>query len=93
MGCPVHGWQARCECGYARGVVLALALTGCGLLPAEAPEVDPCSAEIVRLEAARDAEVAAACTTEGQEFDACLSVAVIDRKYDPLIQSQIRCER
>lgn len=97
--CAVHGWDATCRCGYAVSKRAACAVglaafmlgTACGLLPAEAPEADPCAAEIVRLEAARDAEVAAACTTEGQPFDACLSVAVIDRKYDPLIQAQIRC--
>lgn len=73
-----------------RAALLAAVLVACGpLTEAVAPEADPCAEELVRLEGLRDAEVAAACA--GQTFDACLSVAVIDRKYDPLIQEQIRC--
>ncbi len=88
--CPVHGYFAPCRCGYAVGLA-ALALVGCGLLPAKAAEPDPCSAEIVKLEAARDAEVLAACA--GQSFDACDAVPAIDRKYDPFIQAQIECKQ
>ncbi len=89
--CAVHGWAAPCRCGYAVGLAAFMLGTACGLLPAKAPDVDPCSTELVKLEAARDAEVAAACSAEGSEFDACLAVAVIDRKYDPLIRAQIEC--
>jgi hypothetical protein len=69
--------------------LVALLLAGCGLLPASGPAVDPCSAEIVKLEAARDAEILAAC--RGLIFDACPAVAGIDRQYDALIQTQVRC--
>ena len=91
--CAAHGWAAPCRCGYAIGLAAFMLGTACGLLPPKAPEVDPCSAEIARLEAARDTEVSVACYNEGREFDACLAVAVIDRKYDPLIQAQIECKR
>lgn len=90
--CAVHGPFARCRCEYAIGLaafVLGSALS-LGCLPAKAPDVDPCAAEIVKLEGERDAEVAVACA--GQTFDACLAVATIDRKYDPLIQKQIECK-
>jgi hypothetical protein len=89
--CAVHGFGSTCRCGYALAAVLAFAIAGCASLRQEAVSPDPCAAEIVRLEGLRDVEVAAACA--GQEFDACLSVAVIDHKYDPLIQAQVRCEQ
>ena len=87
--CAVHGWDAPCRCGYA--IVAGLTLAACGLLPSKVPDVDPCSAELVKLEGLRDAEVLAACA--GQAYGACLAVAVIDRRYDPLIAAQIRCDQ
>lgn len=91
--CAVHGWDAPCRCGYAVGLaafVLGSALSlGCGLLPAKAPGVDPCSAEIARLEGLRTAEIAATCA--GQAFDECPAVTGINLKYDPLIQAQTEC--
>lgn len=66
-----------------------LGLAGCGLFPAGAPDVDPCAAEIIKLEAKRTAEIAAAC--QGYTFDTCPAVEAIDAEYDPLIQKQVRC--
>lgn len=95
--CAVHGWDAPCRCGYAVskraayavGLAAFLLGTACGLLPAEAPDVDPCAAEIVRLEGLRTVEIAAACA--GKAFDDCPAVTGINAKYDPLIQEQVRC--
>lgn len=93
--CAVHGPDAPCKCGYALGFaafVLGSAISlGCDLLPAEAPDIDPCATEITRLEGLRAAEIAAACI--GYTFDECPAVEGIDGKYDPLIAEQVRCDR
>lgn len=92
MKCPVHmSWTCGCRLARANRLAAAcLLLTGCGLLPAEAPEVDPCAAEIVKLEGLRTAEIVAKC--QGQSFDNCLpTIDSLNAKYDPLIAEAIRC--
>jgi hypothetical protein len=97
--CAVHGWDAPCKCGYAVSKRAAYAIglasfllgTACsGLLPAEVPDVDPCAAEIARLEGLRVLELRAAC--QGLSFDECLpTIDSVSVKYDGLIQEQVRC--
>lgn len=66
-------------------LVLVVACT-----PPALPSVDPCAAEIIRLEGLRDQEVTGAC--DGQSFDECTPVIErINAKYAPAILDQIRC--
>ncbi len=96
--CVVYGWDAPCRCGYAVSKRAAYAVglaafvlgTACSLLPAQAPDVDPCAVEIARLEGLRTTEIAAKC--QGLSFDACLpTIDSITLRYDDLIAEQIRC--
>ncbi len=75
----------------AAGLAALLCLASCGLLPAEAPAVDPCLVEITKLEGKRTAEIAAAC--QGYTFDTCPAVEAIDEAYAPLIAEQVECKR
>lgn len=85
MWCPVHGLGFACSCRYAITAALAI-----GCIPAAVPDVDPCAARIIELEADRVLEISVAC--QGYSFDQCRPlIDDIDKKYEPKILEQIRC--
>lgn len=72
-------------------ICAVLCWAGCGVFsPAAAPDVDPCAAEIIRLEAQRVIEISTAC--QGYSFDQCKPlIEEIDKKYEPKILAQVKC--